>query len=69
MTQTDEAVHTIVTELRQRFGIATTLDVLRCVRASVSDLDGSTTREALPEMAVRLVLVRLLSAPETAAAG
>jgi hypothetical protein len=50
----------VSTELYGEFGGRISGDVIRgCVRAAMTDLHGSISREALPEMAVRLARVRL----------
>lgn len=57
--ESDGAVTAIVRELHSRFGVTATSEVVGCVRRSIHDLRGSTSPESLPEMAVRLALVRL----------
>jgi hypothetical protein len=56
----DQGGYEVSTELYGEFRGRISDDVIRgCVRAAMTDLHGSISCEALPEMAVRLARVRL----------
>jgi len=60
VARSDQVGYEISTELYGEFRGLLSDDTIRgCVREAMTDLRGSISREALPEMAVRLARVRL----------
>ncbi len=60
VARSDQVGYEISTELYDEFRGLLSDDTIRgCVREAMTDLRGSISREALPEMAVRLARVRL----------